>query len=181
MIGNHAELSKVAALCARNDPAATVAALRAQVARDLDLTCFGQQPRVLQYARLSRLAPVIVEHASTLSLAYSAVSNPDARSHVAAPLVRQVARAYPEAEVPEISTGPDQVWRWYDGEARCLAHGVPGLQGVGVDAAYRYLRANLLLLSLADVSAEVAELLHEQVARLEVWRFRSTRPRMPAS
>jgi hypothetical protein len=147
----------------------------------VDLDSFRGQPRALQYARLSRLHPAVVEHASTLSLAYSAVSNADARGHIAAPLVQRVAREYPEAVVAAISTGPDQVWRWYDGEAQCLAHGVRGVRGVGVEAAYRYLRANILLLSLTDVSIEVAELLHEQLARLEVWRFRSLRPRTAAS
>jgi hypothetical protein len=178
---NQAELAEVAALSARNEPAATVEALRAEVARQVDLGSFRGQSRALQYARLSRLHPAAVEHASTLSLAYNAVSDPDSRGHVAAPLVQRVAREYPEAMVPAIPTGPDQVWRWYDGEARCLAHGVPGVEGVGIEGAYRYLRATILLLSLADVSAEVAELLQEQLVRLEVWRFRSRRPRSASS
>jgi hypothetical protein len=153
------------ALLERNDPLALVAALTEWAEQKVGTAraTLLSAPRVVRYAQLARLPEAAVEHGSLLVLAYRGVQDSQWARHVSGPLLRGVASEYPEAHLTPES------WGWLDGKAHCLAVGLPRFTGLGHEGAFRYLRAELAMLSLEGYAPEP---IRNDFAWLAIWHRR---------
>lgn len=121
------------------------------------------EPRAPQYAKLARLSEASVEQLSMLSLAYEAVTSDHWARYVPPHLRHEVAGEYVEAA----SLDP---FIWQEGRRSCLARGTRCAPGLGTEAAYRFLLADLALQCF--VEQVWPEQIRDLCAWLEVWKAR---------